>query len=337
MRSGVLRHLQTGGTDMALGKLHILHIVTNVHALVTLNGSIAGETHEGALTVSVPVGKLAVQVQPLEDAALLPITRLLEVGEDTAALSGGGTGMRLFVLPGQALLVRVDFPQLRAPCMPYVLQTLNFSAGTRGLHASVYLDGVFGLCIEENGAIVFAAPFAQELSAARLMPRRLDGKPVLIAEGSIQAGKEVMLVLLEGTPRLLRCEICDACETDEAGVFLVQTLPGGCLLRSACRADGTLSSALEVQGEPDNPGLRLIQCVRYGAAQQALDVLAPGLRASVAFEDLREFFGEFSGLCDCPVQPGEVALEYPVAPGVCGVRVFRFAMEGGRVSNIEET
>ena len=321
---------------MAYSSLYMLKIVTNVPALVMIDGVFAGKTDAQGFVLPVSQTQLAIVLYPLTQGA--PISKIvnlekrtMEVAQDRAAL---------YLLPQQQVVLTAQFPE-ELPCgLPYVLKSLPFAIGNRQMRASIYFDRTFNLAVEEGDAVAFCCAFRAACSSCSLQMRHISGQPFLFAEGGQDERKELIALSLSPISFLFSKDILGF-SFSEQGLRVecaLEGLQGAALLEQYAMENAklVLQSAKLIKKEGAlSTAEALVYAIKYGDEPFAMSLLAPSLKQEVSFSDLKDFFGEFEALF--LQAPHALALCYPLSPRVYDVRTFSLELQGPLISNIAET
>lgn len=330
-------------------QLTILNILCDIHGLLEINGSPAGETAGGSLQLFVPEGRFFLSFTPLHsapDRIYLPFSRILSLDEDPPSITGNDGAVILQLLPENVIQARLFPPYvpLDPPIVPHIVRSHAFNTGGRGYRAAVYFDRIFNFSLEDSsGRALFAYGFPEKISSPQIAARRIGEDAYVLVQ--VQ-GKEKRLLCVRVDPPGFVFDIACTSYIISDGVLHVYAdvgEPYGHMLdqQYSQKPEGLTKTAesLVAQGDPqaeshENTLLSFALAIEYGAGELALSHLAPSFRGEVAFSDLQEFFGEFSGIDRENCTADTVAFHYAVAENVFVTRIFHIEWSGGKISNI---
>jgi len=333
---------------MQYHSLPLLQIHSDIHGLVKINDTPAGETKNGAITLPVAFGSaLMLSFTPLENdknGFYLPFTRqLLLMGELPGIVSDDGC-IRLCAWPDNMYELTLMPPKLlpNPTEIPHILTSLEYYAQNKQYTAFVYFDRTVNFAVEETitHKMLFAYALDPPLDQITIQFKRLQGKAFLFVSGMYGGEKYLLAVNAGVTISFCFFEKHMDYQIAEESVTLYQDIgePFGKMLEltytvkddilalSESRvADHSASGAPQ---SPENIAKSFVLAVKYGLSEYALPLLLPALREDLTFPDLQDFFGNFECITEniFPGVFGEtgIALRYKVSEYVSATRVFLF-------------
>lgn len=335
-----------------MDRLKLLQVSSHVRGFIEINGSAAGETSGAPLSLLIPDGRLLFSFSPLENTAnqlFLPFSRILSLDCDPPCVVCDDGHIMLEVLPDQMIFARIDPPFIAKSqeMLPHILCSLSVPAGNKELRGIIYFDRTFNFSLEDPARkILFAYAFPKPITAPRLHTRRISGITFLFAEGQTERGKILLCVRVMGGDFFVFCERCARFELGDE-IILYQDVgdPYGHLLAVHYRfSQNTLARSFEElvllgEGSASSEELTALSfglAMQYGAQELALSYLEDSLKSELSFADLREFFGEMSGVERALCREGALAFQYPVSGHTYYVRIFDLSFSFGKISNISE-
>ncbi len=343
--------------------IKLLYINSQVRALISVNQVPAGETGAGAVTQPVSASaSFFISMLPLENApdfVYLPYTRRVSLAAPGSVDAADGLA-ELCVWPGNIVeLTLFPLAVYRSEAQEYspaMLCPYEFYLGAERFSAFIYNEAYSSFAVEHSpsGRLKFISPLPFGVEQAQINFVRLDEHPLLVAAGKTRQG-EGFVYAAELLPvfRTVVCEICLSHAVERSALTVVTQ---GAFFEERARyehrTEGIRRGGTEAgwfagaQREPATPREvcdALVQAVRSGAHDAAMWCLTSSLAEGLSFEDLCEFFGDFteqtqaiSPLCG----PSGFALKYSAGDHRFTAREFAVEtrQERGalRIDNIRE-
>ena len=297
--------------------IKLLYIDSSIRALININGAPAGETGTGAITQPIaPTASTAsffITMLPLENAtglAYLPYTRRICLTDSGTALASDGL-IDLCIWPDN--IVELTLYPLAIPSVsenemrPAVLAPLSFYIDSDAHTAFIYNEACSSFAIEHNATsrLRFISPLPFSVKSADISFARPGDLPVIYATGQTTDNQAfIYAAAIRPTMHTAVCRTCADCSVDGSGISVVTegafaqeriryenrdaTLkPTGTSLGWFTRQQQTPQTAQEACAA-------LLQAVRLNNSTAAMACLTPSLADGLAFDDLKEFFGDFS-------------------------------------------
>lgn len=330
---------------MALGNLKIIRINSKFRGIVELNGSTVGET-DGALSVYVPGSRFLLSFIPLENtetSVILPFSRIIDITTDRPEICADDGSISLFILPENQICAILKPPELLtgATELPYVLSSLDFRVGTLQYHSSVYFDRVMGVSIEYGSNIIYAGTLGKGITAAVQHVRMIGGHPYLLVEATQGDSKLVAALYMgEKNKRIQLLEECSRYSETENSIILFLDMPEGVTVSTEYMVEKGVLTKKRVQlkryGELKNAARCLCFAVKYKNQEIVNECLSAGLRSALTFQDMADFFGDFSHDAPHLCHENQLALCYTITKNISTVRLFNVETDRGAISNISE-
>ena len=337
--------------------LKILRILSHVHGLVEINGTMVGETQPGEMSLYAPEGRFFLTFTPLaspKGQVALPFGRILDLSAEPPEILSNDGLIELFLLGKDIQILRLFPPTLPLPDgrIPCILASQDFTANGHRYTGMIYFDRTVNFAVQDASQnILFATPVGEEITHPRVFLQSMGTSLFCFAEGRQKDGN-LFLLCTSLLPEISLCfsRPCHSYQITGEELLLYQSvddlsgylllehyalenhrlIPGGRELVPAEEDTSREASTIAILH-------RLILAVRFGEAELALSCLSPTLRSELNFSDLQEFFGEFSGLDeDAPENDSQIALRYPITANVYLIRVFSFSFVGFLIANISE-
>ena len=333
---------------MQYHSLPLLQIHSDIHGLVKINDTPAGETKNGAITLPVAFGStLMLSFTPLENdrnGFYLPFTRQLRLmGEIPGIVSDDGC-VKLCAWPDNMYELTLMPPKLlpNPTEVPHILTSLEYYTQNKQYTALVYFDRTVNFAIEETltHKMLFAYALDPPLENTAVQFKRIQGGAFLLVSGEYE-GEKYLLGVNAATPvSLAFFEKYMDYQAGEGALALYQDIgePFGKMLEQtyAVKEEHLALSESKIADHgatgapqsPENIARSFVLAVKYRLSEYALPLLLPALREDLTFPDLRDFFGDFESVTEniFPGVFGEtgVALKYKVSEHISATRVFLF-------------
>lgn len=337
-----------------MNELKILKITACIHGLVEINGSAAGETIGGIMSICIPEGRIFLTFTPLEkpkNGVYLPFSRILCLDcEPPSIVCDDGTVV-LQIMPDNMFLLHLNppFVPIEQPIIPHIILSWPFSTGTRSLRAIVYFDRTVNFSLEDAAdRILFAYGFPEKITSPQVSAKRIGGSAFVFVE-ALADGDRKRLLCISAEPAINYCfyEPCAEYEILENTLHVYEEIgePMGYLLdKQYALREGILERAgaqLVKKGgaaapAPQNILYSFALALQYGSGELALSHLSPSLQSQVTFADLQEFFGDFVGIDKENCTDHSIAFQYAITENILFVRIFQIEIEGSKISNIAE-
>ena len=325
--------------------IKLLYINSDVRALVSINGSPAGETGHSAVTQPIAAeASFFITMLPLENApglVYLPYTRHI-------SLSGGGA-----LAPGDGLIdlciwpdniVELTLYPMAVPggseneLRPSVLAPLTFYIDSDAHTAFIYNEAYSSFAIEHNttSRLRYISPLPFSVKSADISFARPGGLPVIYATGTTRDDKTfIYAAAIRPEIRTAVCSVCSDCSVDDSGISVVSE---GAFAQQRTRYENREDALVAADTSlgwftrsPQTPGTEkeacaaLLQAVQLGDSAAAMACLTPSLADGLAFDDLKEFFGDFSHFTQT-ISPAcgqsGIALKYLTGQNLFAARIF---------------
>ena len=294
--------------------IKLLYIDSDVRALVNINGAPAGETGAGAVTQPIaPTASFFLSMLPLENAAglvYLPYTRRVSIANGGAVSAGDGL-IDLCVWPDNIVELTLYPLAIPSGCenemRPTVLAPLTFYIDSDAHTAFIYNEACSSFAIEHNATsrLRFISPLPFSVKSADISFARPGDLPIVYATGKTTDDQTfIYAAAIRPAIRTAVCRVCTDCSVDDGGISVVSE---GAFAQEKTRyenRDAVLESASTSLGwftrSPQAPKTTweactaLLQAIQLDDSTAAISYLTPSLADGLAFDDLREFFGDFS-------------------------------------------
>ena len=344
--------------------IKLLYINSKVHALININQAPAGET--GLAAVTQPIAANAsffLTMLPLENDnhfIYLPYTRRVSIAAKGALFDNDGL-IDLCMWPDNiieltlypAAVYRNDEKEM----LPAVLSPFDFFISSERHTAFIYNEACSSFIVEHaaTGRVKFIAPLSFFAASAEIAFTRLNDFPVLYATGKT-AEDETFVYAASVLPSFCTTvnTVCTACSVEKDNLAVV-TEGEYRQVRTQYAKDGDLLAPIRTElgwftCEPKNPATAadvcasLLQALKAGMNDAALGCLTPSLAEDLSFEDLKEFFGDFTGFAQT-ISPAcgqnSIALKYAAGRHIFVAREFCVETKTGDgsllIDNIRET
>ncbi len=343
--------------------IKLLYIDSKVHALISINQVIAGETGAGAVTQPVSASaSFFISMQPLESSpgfVYMPYTRRVNLAAGGVVVMDDGLVEACF-WPENIVELKLH---PHAVCRyearelsPAVISPYEFYLGAERYSAFIYNEAYSSFAVEHSpsGRIKFISPLPFAVNQAQINFIKIDEHPLLLASGKTAQGEAfVYAVELLGTFSTVVCEACLSHSVEKSALIVVKQ---GAFYEEKVRFEkrgqrlervgmevGWFSGTAKEPATPKEACDALVQAVAAGAQSAAMRCLTASLAEGLSFDDLREFFGDFK-LSAQAISPacgqGGFALKYAAGEHCYNAREFAVEtrQEKGamRIDNIRE-
>lgn len=294
--------------------IKLLYINSKVRALISINQVPAGETGAGAITQPVSANaSFFISMLPLEnehDFLYLPYTRRVSLGGGGSVDAGDGLA-EICVWPENIIeLTMLPMAVYRSEAQefaPSVLSPYEFYLGAERYTAFIYNEAYSSFAVEHSpsGRLKFISPLPFSAAQAQINFIKLDEHPLLLVSGKTTEG-EAFIYAAELLPAFHTaiCGICISHSVERSALTVVRQGAfyeekaryerNGNELHCAGTEIGWFSGAQREPSTPREACEALVQAVEAGVQASAMRCLTASLAEGLAFEDLREFFGDFA-------------------------------------------
>jgi hypothetical protein len=343
--------------------IKLLYINSPVRALISINQAPAGETGTGAVTQPVGAGaSFFVGMLPLESEpgfTYLPYTRRISLAAGGSVEACDGLA-EVCIWPENIVEVTLHplavYRHEARELSPSLLCPHDFYLGAERYTAFVYNEACSSFAVEHSpsGRLKYIAPMPFAVTQAQIGFTRLEEHPLLLASGKTASGG-AFVYAAEPLPffRTVVCELClshslerGALSVVKQGRFCEEKIrfeQRGEHLQCVSTEVGWFSGAAREPVSAKEACDALVQAVAAGAQDAAMRCLTPSLAEGLSFEDLKEFFGNFTEMTQA-ISPacsqGGFALKYAAGDHRFTAREFMVEtrQEKGavRIDNIRE-
>ena len=294
--------------------IKLLYINSPVRALISINQVPAGETGAGAVTQPVGAGaSFFVGMLPLESEpgyTYLPYTRRISLAAGGSVEACDGLA-EICIWPENIVEVTLHplavYRYEARELSPSLLCPYDFYLGAERYTAFIYNEAYSSFAVEHSpsGRLKFIAPLPFAVTQVQINFVKMEEHPLLLASGKTASG-EAFVYAAELLPafRTAVCELCLLHGLERSGLFVVKQ-GGFCEEKIRFERSGDHLQRLSTEvgwfsGEAREPATAkeacdaLVQAVAAGAEAAAMRCMTPSLAEGLGFEDLKEFFGDFT-------------------------------------------
>ena len=325
--------------------IKLLYINAKVRALISINGSPAGESGSGAITQPIASdASFFITMLPLENAGsfvYVPYTRRVSIAGagDVTANDGlidlcvwpeGIVELTLYPLA----VYKSDETEMR----PSVLTPLTFYIDSDAHTAFIYNEACSSFAVEHNASsrLKFISPLPFSVRSADISFARLGDLPVIYASGKTSDDQTfIYAAVIRPSIRTALCSVCTAYDVGASGIDVIidgafaqertHYASDGTSLVPADTQLGWFTCEKKVPSAPKELCASLIQAMRIGNSSAAMACLTPSLSDGLSFDDLKEFFGDFSHYTQT-ISPAcgqsGIALKYATGKNLFAAREF---------------
>ena len=289
---------------MAALKLLILH--TPTECMVQINGSAAGETENGLITLTLFSGRFMLSLIPIENDEThiyLPLYRMIDLRE----IPKNSPELTFYHFGSDTLYLEAKPPHINRDSTPYIIASREIR--NRQANACLYYDRGTNFIIEDNlRRILFSYPLPILPQEAEIQTHHFSGLQLLSCHIKTEEQEYLLLLSLSGEyqalffGKILRFEIeqTNFCVYED-----IRDPMGMCICRRFYPINGSFREesteyTSHIFKERTLAALSesLLLSVQHRAESYAMSLLSPSLRNDIDFSALCSFFGQFDRIID---------------------------------------
>lgn len=315
---------------MAALKLLIIH--TPTECMVQINGSAAGETENGHITLTLFSGRFMLSLIPIENDAeyiYLPLYRMVDLRE----IPPDSPELAFYHFGSDTLYLEAKPPHINRDTTPYIIASREIR--NRQANACLYYDRGTNFIIEDNmRRILFSYPLPVLPQEADIQTHHIGGLQLLSCHMKKYEHEYLLLLSLSGEYHVLFYGEIHRFQVEQGNFCVYEEIHdpmGMCICRRFSPMNGSFreesteyTSFLFKERNLAALTESLLLSVQHRAESYALSLLSPSLRNDIDFSALIGFFGSFDSKVDLYTSEAGAHLVYLLYKEERLIRRFRF-------------